>query len=179
MQQPGPPPSSLLSETSRCGVSRRAHQDVKAGAQLGDETFQLRAVVLGQRASTRQRDIMGAVVLRERGNDLPWDGVNVGDALQQTSRLFVAQAEYYFDADVATGKGRDRLEWMWTMDWRARLVRFRLPDGDEASPTSSGGGCGVTPPSVDATAACELAQGGDACGDVDSALSGLSDLILH
>jgi hypothetical protein len=68
---------------------------------------------------------------------------------------------------------------MWTMDWRARLVRFRLPEHDASQAPSSRDGCGVAPPSLDVTAACNLAQGGDACANVDSSLINLSDLVLH
>jgi len=179
VQRPGPEPEPITTSASRCGASRRVHQNVKAGVVLGDETFQLRAVVLGERPSTRQRDIMSAAMLRDRSTNLPWAGADIGDGLQQASRLFVAQAEYYFDADVTSGKGRDRLEWMWTMDWRARLVRFRVPDESSAPVGRDEDRCGVTPPTVDVTSACELAQGGAVCAGVESSLNRLSDLILH
>lgn len=173
------PPPLEPSSQGRCGAQQRVHQNVKAGVALGGETFQLRAVVLGEKASERQRNILDAVVLREKGTESPWSGFNVSDALQHASRLFVAQAEYYFDADVGSGKGRDPLEWMWTMDWRARLVRFRLPDDSAAPPARNENRCGVTPPTVDVTSACELAQGGDACAGVESSLGNLADLTLH
>jgi hypothetical protein len=44
--------------------------------------------------------------------------------MKPLGNLGVAQAEYFYDA--ADGRG----EWMWNMNWRARLTRFRLPVGD-------------------------------------------------
>lgn len=178
----GPAPAPIVSQTgnSRCGTSTRVHQNVKAGAVLGDDTFQLRAVLLGEGTATRHRNVLEKVVLRDRREELPWEGLNVvGVGLDVVSRFFVAQAEYYFDADVNSDKGKERLEWMWTMDWRARLVRFRLQGNAASNDSAQQNECGVTSPPVDIASACELAGGGGVCGDAGSALSALEALILH
>ncbi len=188
--------------------SRRVHHNLKACAQLGDETFQLRTVLLAGAPDHKSRNVLDAMVLRDKDEAAPWQGLDLGDGIQQASRVFVAQSEYYFDHDGVSEVARDRLEWMWTMDWRARLVRFRLaddesPDGCRAAARSQnrrgssrgaarGAGrgasrgasrqpsdrCGVSVPSPDVRAACDLA-GGKGCDRMQAALDVINALILH
>jgi hypothetical protein len=169
------------------------HHNVKECANLGDETFQLRAVVLGTEASASAWNVMDAVVFRRPEPTSAGTSVDLGAAVRQASRLYVAQAEYYFDHDGTPEALRDRLAWMWSMDWRARLVRFRLrdelsPDGCAQSqehanrPQSSRrdpGRCGVEPPSETTATACEVLLPARVCGGIDSTLSALNELVIH
>lgn len=188
--EPGSPLASCDGQ-----AAGRVHHNVKACANLGDETFQLRAVVLGTEASASAWNVMDTVVYREAEPASTGSSVDLGAAVQQASRLYVAQAEYYFDHDGTPEALRDRKAWMWSMDWRARLVRFRLrddlsPDGC-AEPQSQGqtdrsqgsrrdpGRCGVEPPSETTAKACEVALSARLCGGIDSAIGALNGLFIH
>jgi hypothetical protein len=175
----------------------RVHHNVKACANLGDETFQLRAVVLGTEASATALNAMETVVFRAPEPTSTGTRVDLGAAVQQASRLYVAQAEYYFDHDGTPEALRDRKAWMWSMDWRARLVRFRLPDdlspdgcteaqsqSQGQTPRSQGAGrdrgrCGVEPPSETTAKACEVVLSARLCGGIDSALGALNGFFIH
>ena len=62
-------------------------------------------------------------------------------SLRQFSDVAFAQAEYYYDGEDA------RDAWMWNMNWRARIVRVRLPSDVQDNAVlaglcaSSGAGC--------------------------------------
>ncbi len=54
----------------------------------------------------------------------------------------IAQAEYYFNTNgVDNAKPYD---WMWNMDWKARLVHFRMPGGNDDSTTDDTSGLNVS-----------------------------------
>lgn len=88
---------------------------VLGDARLGDEHFQVRAVMQGNRA---QRESERLVRLSLWGRTEP---TNPLGGLRHLGGFTFAQAEYYYDGDG----GRDA--WMWNMNWRARLVRFQSP----------------------------------------------------
>ncbi|HKY34633.1 MAG TPA: hypothetical protein VJN18_01730 [Polyangiaceae bacterium] len=92
---------------------------VDGNAALGDENFQIRALVQGdQQALDATRVVRLAL----------WDTPEPEHPLEKMRRFggfSVAQAEYFYD-----GQPNERDAWMWNMNWRARLRRFRLPEGD-------------------------------------------------
>jgi hypothetical protein len=104
----------------------RAPQKLEDGVALGDETFQIRGFVLfGRRPS--ERAARGLAVAAWQRVLEPEGWVNVARPL---GRFSLAQAEYYYDHDGSEPSA----EWLWNMKWRARLVRFHLPQGRRARP---------------------------------------------
>jgi hypothetical protein len=102
------------------GGDDQAPVRVDPGRSLGDEAFQLRAVVLGEEPSAAFDGPVGML-----GD--PAAALTVPPELRRAGTLALAQAEYFFD-------GKDgRAEWMWSRSWRARLRRLRSPEGDGGS----------------------------------------------
>lgn len=126
-------------------------QRVIDGATLGDENFQIRALMQGN-SSTITANQMVQLTL--------WDHKAPNDtlrALRELGNYSVAQAEYFYDGTDDAG------EWMWNMKWRARLRRFRLPEGEALAPIQAA--CGATL--------------GSGCGGLLSSLSRVGDLVVH
>lgn len=126
---------------------------IEPDVTLGDEAFQIRALMqgdLGRMNATR--------LVRLSLWHAP-DPSNPLASLTELGGLSMAQAEYFYDS----AEGRDA--WMWNMNWRARLVRFRLPgrnsDAWKAVQT-----------------ACRTGLG-SACGSVLAAVSQYGALIAH
>jgi len=88
---------------------------------LGAEDFQIRGVAInnGQRPLKIDRGLFHGAFDRQVTPE-GWVG-----AARLVGKVAVAQAEYYFNHDGVHHK--EPYDWMWNMDWRARLVRFRLP----------------------------------------------------
>ncbi len=158
-EQPAGDPNS-------CGQGSMIHHAMERGHELGDETFQLRAVVLGGTHRDAAREVVERVPFRRRGQARGAESL-FSEAGSLASHVFVAQAEYYFDTTWDEGRNRYSTapeEWMWSMSWRARLRRFRLPVDDEEEEREVGGdaqGCGFEAPSVDVMDACSAAD--DSC----------------
>jgi hypothetical protein len=53
---------------------------------------------------------------------------------RDAGKVAVAQAEYFFSHDGQQHSAPQ--EWLWNMAWRARLVRFRLPEPGQQRPPS-------------------------------------------
>jgi hypothetical protein len=106
-------PASTSSDCSKCPKA------VASDVSLGDDNFQIRAVTQGA-----QQSLQASRVVRLALWDEP-DPENPLEKLKRFGGFSVAQAEYYYDG----GPG-ERDAWMWNMSWRARLRRFRLPEGD-------------------------------------------------
>jgi hypothetical protein len=173
-------------DTSQCGQGAQVHMTMETDHELGDETFQLRTIVIGDSDSEVARNVVERVPFRVRGQERSAGGL-VSGAAGLASHVFVAQAEYYYDTEWDEDRGRvhdDVDQWMWSMHWRARLRRFRLPHDDEdeesGNERESGGGqesCGFGEPNVDMQDACS-ATGYDGCGEVTGGgfLGDLQDL---
>jgi hypothetical protein len=100
-----------------CGESADKGFKVLDDIELGDDRFQLRAIMYGEPPFDRNETRVAVATWGDRDA-----GVDYG-ALQELGRFGIAQAEYYYhDSDV------DRKEWLWNMRWRARLRRTRLPE---------------------------------------------------
>lgn len=91
---------------------------VEADALLGGEQFQIRAIMLG---NVEQQEAARLVRLGLWGRP---DPKNPLASLKDLGKFSLAQAEYFYDAKDAV---EDRAAWMWNMNWRARITRFRLP----------------------------------------------------
>jgi hypothetical protein len=87
-------------------------------ATLGDQNFQIRTFVTAEPPADQAQRVLRVSLW---GAPEPTGELKAEQVLGQ---LGVAQAEYFYDA--ADGRG----EWMWQMNWRARLTRFRLPSGE-------------------------------------------------
>jgi hypothetical protein len=92
---------------------------LESNAALGDESFQVRSLTVGQ-LPTGLADHIVNLPLSNRGQT-----ANPLTTLEPAGKIAFAQAEYYY------GGSECRDEWMWNMKWRARLRRFRLPDNDQ------------------------------------------------
>jgi hypothetical protein len=105
-------------------------QSVTEGSELGEDPFQIRTLMYGTSPHTWTRH--GVAVAAWNTDET---GSGMYDALDLTTRISFAQAEYYYsqpqDGD------HDREEFMWHQRWRARLRRFRLGGG------GAGGGCTI------------------------------------
>jgi len=97
----------------------KAPKVVEGTAELGDENFQIRALMQGDQQALDATRIVRLAL---------WDKPEPEHPLEKMKRFggfSVAQAEYFYD-----GGPNERDAWMWNMNWRARLRRFRLPEGD-------------------------------------------------
>jgi hypothetical protein len=100
-----------------CGDSADKAFKILDDIELGDDRFQLRAVMWGEPPFDRAEARVAVATWGDRDA-----GVSYA-SLEELGRLSFAQAEFYYhDDDV------DRKEWLWNMRWRARLRRFRLPE---------------------------------------------------
>jgi hypothetical protein len=153
-------------DTNSCGQGSMINHAMERGPELGSETFQLRAVVVGGTQRQAAREIVERMPFRRTGQSRGASTVFT-EAGDLASHVFVAQAEYYFDTTWDEGRGEvhaDPEEWMWSMSWRARLRRFRLPVDEDESERGVGAdasGCGFDAPEVDVTSACAAA--GESC----------------
>jgi len=100
-------------------------QRVKQGAELGEEDFQIRALVYGQNPYSKGNWALKGVAVADWGRS---EGRQVlTTALEPLTVFAVAQAEYFYDNQP----NHRREEWLWHQRWRARLRRFRLPEGGD------------------------------------------------
>lgn len=131
------------------GGDDRAPKRVLSDHELGDEAFQVRALVYSEARSGAEPAVrlarFGSAEVESELEPLRW----LGD-------LGVAQAEYYFDGDVA------RAEWMWSMRWRARLRHFRSPEDPEVFGSM-----------------CALSLGDETCARAVSFVTRFGDAVLH
>jgi hypothetical protein len=109
------------------GVTNKANKrpfKLLDDAQLGEDVFQLRVVVLGKKVS--DASLRGVKVALHGAPDTHADML---EKLRHLGRLSVAQAEY-FTSEANGEKQKEaetRREWMWTPKWRARLRRIWIP----------------------------------------------------
>jgi hypothetical protein len=133
-------------EGSSSGDSdEKAPKKVKEDCNLGDECFQVRALMIGTPAYERT---MKGVQIANWGREN-----SAGETYTTLAALgggSFAQAEFYWDKEGEDGQEM-RPEWMWEMNWRARLRRFRLPTETLMGEACSGGGefCGALTRSSD------------------------------
>lgn len=125
-------------------------KELLSDATLGDENFQIRALMVGQPDVGEARRI---VQITNFGHDKLENSV---EKLSGLTGMAVAQAEYFYDG--SDGRGA----WMWNMSWRARLRRFSLPKSSTLDDLRKG---------------CTLA--GDLCGTAFGTILKHSDLFQH
>ncbi len=95
--------------------SERTPKMLEKGITLGAEDFQIRGLAVRSSEALQAGRVVRLAL---------WNKPDPGDPLARLRPLAdfgFAQAEYFHD-------GTDPNEWMWDMGWRARLVRFRLPE---------------------------------------------------
>jgi len=110
----------------------KAPQKMEDDVELGTETFQIRGIVanFGDRRPKRIDQGLHDAAFERKVEMESWVG-----AARLVGKVEVAQAEYYFNHDGVNNKAAT--EWMWNMDWRARLVRFRIPSDDNQQQNNS------------------------------------------
>jgi hypothetical protein len=113
-------PVSEDKSPGKVAENTKSPKRVLGDAKLGDEHFQVRALMQG---STELRESQRLVRLGLWGKP---DPTNPLESLRELGGFSLAQAEYFYDGR----EGRDA--WMWNMNWRARLVRFAMPKDVDA-----------------------------------------------
>lgn len=103
-------PGTQAGQQSNDKSPKRLEKDVA----LGDKNFQMRAVMWAQPTDGVSKVVRLALWGNKQEETL--------GALRPLRGFAVAQAEYFYDG----GGGSDA--WMWNMNWRGRLRRFRLED---------------------------------------------------
>ncbi|MEO8178999.1 MAG: hypothetical protein ABI895_09220, partial [Deltaproteobacteria bacterium] len=117
-------PSDWTSATAAQGGDDKAPQKMEEDVELGSETFQIRGFAIG--GGRPERIDQG---LRQGAFERNVQPESWVPAARVVGKVAVAQAEYYFNHNGTELK--DPKDWMWSMDWRARLVRFRLPGSED------------------------------------------------
>ncbi|QQR90969.1 MAG: hypothetical protein IPJ88_04355 [Myxococcales bacterium] len=151
----------------------RSPQRIIDNAFMGEETFQLRSIVVGKDASKEADRIVQMARWNKKDNTSAIGGIK--DLIQKLSRINFAQAEYYYDDSESNGD-----EWLWHMHWRGRLRRFRMPDESSTEQSET------APMANDSASSCDFADSqqslpdGSDCSEANSSeLGSVDDLILH
>ncbi|MBK8169933.1 MAG: hypothetical protein IPK60_06275 [Sandaracinaceae bacterium] len=127
-------------------------QKVKEDCNLGDKCFQLRVFMIAE-DGWLTRGLKGAQ-LGNWGRSVDQSGM---DTFELLTRISVAQSEFFYDeADAHTLRD----DWMWHMQWRARMRRFSL--GDVSMMTDA---CG--------------SSGGDICDGLSTVTDILENVLVH
>ncbi len=110
-------------------------QRVEEDAEMGREPFQLRTLMYGEPDFDWMRRGVAVATWGES------DGTaGMTEALLPLAHVSLAQSEFFYDDQV------EREEWLWHMNWRARLRRFRVgTSGFGAACGTAGGACGSLP----------------------------------
>lgn len=115
----------------QCGEGR--FQRVTENAQeQGNDAYQVQAFMQGEH--DRDWSAKGVGIATWGEGD---DAGNEYASLAQMGNVSFAQAEFFYDEDEP-----DWREWLWHMEWRARLRRFRLSATGLGSVASACEGCG-------------------------------------
>ncbi|HEY2733899.1 MAG TPA: hypothetical protein VGI70_07940, partial [Polyangiales bacterium] len=190
---------------SNCGGGQEVHmtmEDATADNVLGGETYQMRCVAVRNKQDQGSKSVVREIPLRLRHSGVQEDGNPLGP-LGVLTKFFGAQAEYYYDTtyekhDGALDQTKDaRSEWVWHMNWKARLRRLRFGSDDSSSSSSSSSssaapsGCDMDSPSSSPDESYDKAaggsdqgasssQGGDDSGSGSvSTLKQIESLIIH
>jgi hypothetical protein len=102
-------------ESGGSGGDPKSPKTVPSDLSLGSEAFQIRSFVDRDTSALDAERVVRLALWADKSPHDPLAG------LQKFSNKGFAQAEYFYDGT----EGHDA--WMWNMNWRARLVRFRLP----------------------------------------------------
>ncbi len=140
----------------RDGSNGKAPKVLESGVELGDENFQIRALVQGEAAGREASSIVRLAL---------WDAEDTKNPVGKLGRFgsfSVAGAEYFYDGDH--GDEHDRTAWMWNMKWRARLRRFALPESDAGNVLRK---------------ACDVALAPSACSSIFELGDARRSLFLH
>jgi hypothetical protein len=129
------------------GYFQRITEDAQV---MGNEQYQVQAYMLGSPdLEWTQRGV--AVAAWGEGEDA---GATYS-RLAEMGRVSFAQAEFFYDDDES-----DEREWLWHMNWRARLRRWRL------APLGGGG-------------LLEACGGGPGCGALGDLGSSIESVVVH
>lgn len=181
------------------GDTSRSPHKIEDDLELGDEAFQIRAIAFGKSPGpgTAQKgvDLINYKMIRENQNPFTEEGEESAggkvkevllDAASLIGSVSGAQAEYYFQYSEPA----HRAEWMWHMNWTARLKHFRLPSKEEqegeearqekgqARTMQDANEHGTSDEAPSAESSCSKAGGSD-CGKTESRASELDGWIRH
>lgn len=163
---------------------------VEKDLKLGSEALQIRALAFGPVPSADKLSRDGVKLASWQQTTEPETGDKVVHKLEtlasQLGRFAVAQSEYFFDHDGSVAPA----EWMWSMNWKARLRRFRLPSKDEeqseekrrednsANASSFAPDFGVSSVVPTLEESCEN-SGSEDCDSASSSTNLFDTLVLH
>lgn len=117
---------------------------------MGNDEYQVQAYMLGERDLEWTQEGVAVATWGQDGGE----GSSF-TTLAEMGRVSFAQAEFFYDDDED-----DWREWLWHMNWRARLRRWRM---------SAAGMGGVT----------EACGGGGACGALGDLGSAIDSVVVH
>lgn len=121
-----------------------------AAQEMGNDEYQCQAYMIGDPdLEWTQKGV--AVATWGEGDDAG----SMYSSLAEMGRVSFAQAEFFYDDDE-----EDYREWLWHMNWRARLRRWRL---------SASGAGGIT----------EACGGGAGCGALGSLGGAIDSVVVH
>jgi hypothetical protein len=157
---------------------KRVPQVLEHGLELGAESFQLRAVVGGTPPSALAQRVLEVATWQPMADANAADSSTIARAAQGFGRVSMAQAEYFFD--VRDPEHEHPEDFMWSMRWKARLKRFRLPERGQDSSSSAELGSAFQAACSAAAAATSQPDDGDNPGEspCSSDLS-IADLFAH
>lgn len=125
-------PESWTRARAEHGAEEQASHRLQADTPLGSEAFQIRGVAAAfedRRSSRIDRGLRAGAF----GNVVEPEGWVL--AGRDAGKVAVAQAEYFFSQDGQQHSSPE--EWLWNMAWKARLVRFRLPEPEQQRPPAA------------------------------------------
>lgn len=112
-----------LADGSFKELKKQKPQEMCNCATQGESMFQVRSVVVGDpkayTADSDKRILVATGGAEARQSSLATFGDLAG-------RLAIAQAEYFFDDEK-----KPRSEWLWHMNWKARMRRFHIREDSE------------------------------------------------
>lgn len=172
------------------GDTSRSPHKIEDDLELGDEAFQIRAIAFGKSPGPGHAQEGVDLVKHRLTKDHESAGGKVKEVLLDAASLIGsvsgAQAEYYFQYSEPA----HRAEWMWHMNWTARLKHFRLPSKEEqegeearqekgqARTMQDANEHGTSDEAPSAESSCSKAGGSD-CGKTESRASELDGWIRH
>jgi hypothetical protein len=92
-------------------------QEMCSCAALGEETFQVRSIVLGD-PKEYTADADKTILVATQGQEVAQS--SVGRLVSLGGRVAAAQAEFYYDGTEV------KAEWLWNMKWKARMRRLTM-----------------------------------------------------
>lgn len=123
-----------MSSTVSQNQNEKTPKRVRSGVSLGGEMFQIRAV--SRKDVDAEARVEGVAIA---GMGRPSSSSAFVSAFSDLGKVGLAQSEFYYHASDSEG----REEWLWHMNWRARMRRLHLGESNGALLQGCGEACGA------------------------------------